>query len=256
MLNSPFAGLLSLGSRFGRIALTQFGRRCPVNFRPLLAVPKGVNPKALALFLEGNVKLYRTLQDEKYLENTQILVKKLAELRSPGVSGSAWGYNFPWQNRFQCLPRYTPTIVNSAFAGHALLDCYEATGNQTALDLAVSIPDFYLKDLNRKTEQDTFCFSYTPEDQNFVHNANMLGASLLARIGMKYDRRELLDPALSALAYSMKYQREDGSWFYAETTAQSWIDSFHTGFNLEALRHFLKLDLVPEYQGAYEQGRA
>lgn len=254
-LNSPLAGVLSLGSRFGRIALTQFGRRSPVNFRPLLLVRKGVNPKALALFLEGSVKLYKTLQDDRYLEDTRILVQKLADLRSPGVSGSAWGYNFPWQNRFQCLPRYTPTIVNSSFAGHALLDCYETTGNQAALDLAMSVPDFFLKDLNRKQEQDTFCFSYTPEDQNFVHNANMLGASLLARIAVKYNRQDLLDPALAALAYSMKYQHEDGSWFYAETSAQSWIDSFHTGFNLEALRHFLKLGLVPEYQEPYERGR-
>ena len=59
MLNSPLANLLSLGTRFGRIALTQLGRRSPFNFRPLLMVRRGINPKALALFLEGNVRLYR-----------------------------------------------------------------------------------------------------------------------------------------------------------------------------------------------------
>jgi len=254
MLNSPLSSILSLGTRFGRIALTQFGRRSPVNLRKLLLVKRGVNPKALALFLEGYSRLYKADPQTVYLERMQKLVKLLASVRSPNVSGAAWGYNFPWQNRFQCLPRYTPTIVNSAFAGHALLDYYELTGDQQALDMALSIPDFILKDLNRKIEGDTFCFSYTPQDQNFVHNANMLGASLLARLGKKYNRPELLDPALCALQYSMKYQHKDGSWFYAETPVQSWIDSFHTGFNLEALKRFIELDLTPEYAENYRRG--
>ncbi len=253
-LNSPLAGLLSLGTRFGRIVLTQFGRRSPVNFRPLLLVHPGINAKALALFLEGSVKLLRATGDPRNKARTEELTRLLAEHRSPHVSGSAWGYNFPWQNRFQCLPRYTPTIVNSAFAGHALLDCYEATGNAQALELARTIPDFMLNDLRRKKEGETFCFSYTPLDTNFVHNANMLGASLLARIAVKYGRLELLDPALSALAYSIKYQHDDGSWAYAETSLQRWIDSFHTGFNLEALRRFLQLGLVSEYRRNYEKG--
>ena len=254
MLNSPLANLLSFGSKMGRIALTQFGRRSPLNLRPLFLVKPGVNPKALALFLEGNVRLHRqnpSLIDISVLEE---LVQLLDRTKSPNVAGSAWGYNFPWQNRFQCLPRYTPTIVNSAFAGHALLDCYECTKNEQALNLALSIPDFILNNLNRKKEKDTICFSYTPEDQNFVHNANMLGASIIARIATQYGREKLLDPALSALQYSMNHQHDDGSWFYAETPQQKWIDSFHTGFNLEALRYFLKSGITPHYQQNYDLG--
>ena len=114
MLNSPLAGVLSLGTKFGRIALTQLGRRSPVNFRPLLLIRPGVNPKALALFLEGTVRLYRSYGEDNDLKRMTQLVQLLAEMRSPNVSGSAWGYHFPWQNRYQCLPRYTPTIVNSA----------------------------------------------------------------------------------------------------------------------------------------------
>ena len=254
MLNSPLSKVLSLGTRFGRIALTQFGRRSPVNFRKLLLVKRGVNPKALALFLEGYVKLYKIDPQEVYLERMQKLVQLLKQTRSPNASGAAWGYNFPWQNRFQCLERYTPTIVNSAFAGHALLDYYEITRDQQALDMAMSIPDFILKDLKRKYEGNSFCFSYTPQDQNFVHNANMLGASLLARLGKMYDRADLIEPSLQALDYSMKYQHDNGAWFYAETTAQSWIDSFHTGFNLEALKRFIDLGLTPQYVENYRRG--
>ena len=42
-----------------------------------------------------------------------------------------------------------PTIVNTSFIGHALLDCYEYTGLQQALEMAVPIKDFILNDLHR-----------------------------------------------------------------------------------------------------------
>lgn len=246
-LNSPFASALSLGTRFGRIALTQALRRSPINIRPLLRVRASANPKALALFLEGAVKL-------NDLQLASSLLNRLASMRSQ-ASGSAWGYDFPWQNRFQLLPRWTPTIVNTAFIGHAFLDYYAKSNDTRALELAESIPDFLLNDLNRLKENgDSFCFSYTPLDENYVHNANMLGASLLARLAIENDRPDLLDPALCALNYSMRRQRVDGSWFYAERKEQNWIDSFHTGFDLESLRRFLKLGLVREYQEAYEKG--
>lgn len=246
-LNSPFANVLSLRSRLGRIALTQTLRRSPINFRPLLGIKSGVNPKGQALFLEGSIKLGRFHDVPIFLER---LEKTLAS-----ASGSAWGYNFPWQNRFQLLPSSTPTIVNSAFVGHALLDLYAATGSQRALDLAESIPDFILKDLHRlRDADDAFCFSYTPADENYVHNANMLGASLLARFAKEFGRTELFDPAMCALNYSMRRQHDDGSWYYAERREQRWIDSFHTGFNLEALRRFLRLGCAYEYADAYAKG--
>ena len=247
-LNSPFAGVLSLGTKFGRIALTQILRRSAINFRPALLIKPGVNPKALALFLEESVALGE-------LEIARKLARKTLDIRSEGYSGAAWGYNFPWQNRFQLLPRFTPTIVNTAFAGHALLDFYEAAGDEQALDAALSTPAFILNDLNRLRDgDDSFCFSYTPLDRNFVHNANLLGASLLARIARRYARPELLDPALCALRYSARRQHDDGSWFYAERREQNWIDSFHTGFNLEAIRRVFDLGLASELREGYEKG--
>ena len=259
-LTSPFADLLSFKTRFGRISLTQLLRRSPINLRPLLRVKPGTNPKAVALFLEGVVRLVDlaafSASASDYRRLAATLAERLLALRSPSASGAAWGYDFPWQNRFQLLPARTPTAVNTAFAGFALLDAIrKRRAAQSAIDAVASIPNFYLKDLRRlKADGSTFCFSYTPLDDNFVHNANMLGASLLARIAVEFDRSELLDPALSALEYSMKRQRADGAWFYAERTEQRWIDSFHTGFNLEALRTFLQLGLAREWQDGYRQG--
>jgi hypothetical protein len=88
-----------------------------------------------------------------------------------------------------------------------------------------------------------------------VHNANLLGVSLLVRLHDVTGEADLLDTALASLAYTMKYQRDDGSWYYAEAALQHWIDSFHTGFNLEAIRRFLRLGQGLDYLPAYERGR-
>lgn len=253
-LNSPLLGLLGKKSKWVRIAFTQGLRRLPVNLRSVFGVRKGHNPKGIGLFLWGYVKLYELDKRPEYLERINYLLTVLEKLKSRGYSGNCWGYNFDWQSRAFFVPKFTPTIVNSSFIGHALLDTYQYTGEQRALDMAVPIKAFLLNDLHRTVEGETFCFSYTPVDETAVHNANLLGASLLIRLFGITGDPVLKDAALASLAYTMKHQREDGAWFYAETAMQSWIDSFHTGFNLEAIRWFLKLGEAKEYRPAYEKG--
>jgi hypothetical protein len=116
------------------------------------------------------------------------------------------------------------------------------------------IADFILGDLKRLPDGDHFSFSYTPIDEYAVHNANLLGASLLMRLHRISGCEDARDAALTALAYSMKHQREDGSWWYAERETSHWIDSFHTGFNLQAIRVFLRAGEGEEYLGGYEKG--
>jgi hypothetical protein len=82
----------------------------------------------------------------------------------------------------------------------------------------------------------------------------MLGASLLIRIYKYVKESPLKDMALASLDYSMKFQRDDGSWYYAETDFQKWIDSFHTGFNLQSLLYFLKEGFGTEYRKDFKKG--
>jgi len=253
-LNSPLICFASCKLKWVKVVFTQLLRRSPINFRPLLGVKKGHNPKGIGLFLGGYSKLFALEQNDRYLQKIDYLLDLLEQLKSKGYSGNCWGYNFDWQNRTFFRPKGTPTVVNSAFIGHALLDCYELTGRQQALNMAVSIKDFILKDLHRIKLEDTFCFSYTPVDNAVVHNANMLGASILIRLNKYCQDEKLAKAALASLAYSMKHQRQDGSWFYADTFSEKWIDSFHTGFNLQAIRYFLDEGYGEEYQDSYEKG--
>ena len=254
-LNSPILRAITWPHKYARIAATQAIKRMPINLRPLLLIPKDYNPKGLGLFLWGYAKLYALNPSDQTFGTIQRLLTELERLRSRGYSGNCWGYNFPWQSRAFYLPRYTPTIVNTSFIGHALLDAYRYTGNEEALKLALPIVDFLLKDLHRTADGDAICFSYTPVDETAIHNANLLGASLLIRLheaaGLEDEVKEL---ALQSLRYSMNYQHDNGAWWYAETDYQKWIDSFHTGFNLQCLSYFLELGHGAEYQSAFDRG--
>ena len=252
-LNSPILKALSLNRKYLRIAFIQSLKRLPINLRPFLGIQKDYNPKGLGLFLWGYAKLYKTEKKTEHLKKIEYLLGLLEQLKSKGYSGNCWGYNFDWQSRAFHVPKYTPTIVNSSFIGHALIDTYRYTGNEKALAMAIPIKDFIMNDLYRTEEDGTICFSYTPTDKTAVHNANLLGASLLIRLYKYTGDIKLKDIALASLAYSMKYQRDDGSWYYAETDYQKWIDSFHTGFNLQGILYFI-MEGFSEYKEAFENG--
>ncbi len=253
-LNGPVLKALSLNQKYLRIAFTQMLKRLSINLRPVLGIKKDYNPKGIGLFLWGYAKLYKKKKEQKYLGTVEYLLRLLESLKSKGYSGNCWGYNFDWQSRAFYIPKYTPTIVNSSFIGHALIDTYLYTVNKKALEMALSIKDFILNDLNRREDDGTICFSYTPIDNTAVHNANLLGASLLIRLYSYTNENNLKDTALSSLAYTMKYQKDDGSWYYAETDYQKWIDSFHTGFNLQSIFYFLQKGFGKEYEKAFEKG--
>jgi hypothetical protein len=68
----------------------------------------------------------------------------------------------------------------------------------------------------------------------------MLGAAMLARTWKHTRDAELLDVAAEAMRYSCTRQLADGSWWYGEEEKYHWIDNFHTGYNLDSLKHFIE----------------
>ena len=253
-LNSPTLRGLSFRNKYLRIAFTQVMKRLPINLRPLLGVPEDYNPKGLGLFLWGHARLYKLLRSEQDLRKIEFFLDKIEETKTVCSVGHGWGYNFDWQSRAFFVPKFTPTVVNSSFIGHALLDTWAFTGRARARDMAIPIGDFILRGLHHLEESNSLCLSYTPIDHYFVHNANLLGASLLIRLYEETGNEECKKIALSALKYSVKHQRADGSWFYAEKENAHWVDSFHTGFNLQAIKYFLDLGFGEEYIPQFEKG--
>lgn len=131
--------------------------------------------------------------------------------------------------------------MNSALIDHALLDTWAYTGIQLALDLAIPIAQFIMEDIPRNPMPSGFCFSYSPIDNYCVHNANVLGASLLLRLGDITGQQRFTQTAYDSLAYTLSCQRADGSWVYSERKGSHWVDSFHTGFVLQGILTFVQV---------------
>lgn len=235
-LNSPIFRFFPFNQKSPRIIATQAFKRSPFNLRPWMGIHKEFNPKGLGLLLTGYVKLYSLQRDSELKQKIEFLIGKLLAIQSPGYSGRCWGYNFPWQNRHQLYPRYTPTIVNTSFIAHGFLDAFEIFSEERFLEIAKSACEFIVNDLNIVFENSNeLCLSYTPLDNMRVYNSNALGASLLARVGYLLNNEMYLSSARKMSNYVLGAQNSDGSWFYGEERLQRWIDIHHTGFILESL---------------------
>ncbi len=255
-LNSAFfqASFLRNSPLF-RMCWIQFFKRSPVNLRSVFRVPKGFNPKGIALFLRGYVCLARAFQDEADFAVIRSLAETLRNSVSAGYSGSCWGYNFDWQSRAFFVPRGTPNVIVSTFAGHALLDVYELQGEKKFMQMAVSVSDFIRQDLNRQEDQHGgMCFSYTPLDHSRIFNASLLASAFLARVYRLTRDPALFIDAQRSVSFCCRQQNADGSWFYGMNPNQRWIDSFHTAYNLEALFQYQDWTGDDQFQGFFEKG--
>ena len=254
-MNSRFLDVLPLPGKYPKIAWIQFFKKFPVNLRPLFLVKPGINPKGMGLFLSSYVQLYQATQDEQFLDAARSVAEWLAGNSSEGYAGKCWGYNFNWQSRAFYVPKGTPTIVNTSFVGHALLDLFELTGHEAYLADAESACRFITTDLNVSVDAGEPCFSYTPIDELRVHNANLLGCGLINRVDALMDRETeaLVD---DCMMFSINHQLDEGEWYYAEPEYQHWIDSFHTGFNLMSLRYCERGPRQADVERSVRQGEA
>jgi len=253
-LNSRvFKALPFLNFKLARLALTQGIKRCPLNLRPLLLIPKTPSPKGIALFLSSLTKLSKIgLLDRN--EEITLLADKLLALRSPDARYSCWGYNFDWQSRPVLVPKGSPNIICSTFAANALLDAYEQSPTSLWLNAAMSAAHFILDVLFWRDGGSVTCFSYTPLGRSEIHNANLFGAALLCRLSFLTGQKVFLEPALDAVRYSVRKQHKDGSWLYGELPHHRWIDNFHTGFNLVALKRISEYVGTAEFDDAIRRG--
>lgn len=262
----PYDALMSpmvqaLPGAMAKVAVTQLLVYSPLDVREWLGISPGLNPKALALFISGYRDLLRAgmMDRGQFSLVTGELVDHLKKCRSPGFSNPCWGFDFPWQDITRYSPAGLPTVVVTSFAGNALLDLHEITGDQEVLDLAMGTIDFILNELHVHEDGTGICFSYTPIDHHVVHNANMLAADLLSRAYSVSGRADLLERATRAVDFTVSHQEADGSWAYSIDPASGrkrlQID-FHQGFILDALANFIRFSGTTEsrYAGALRRG--
>lgn len=230
-------------------------------------VPKEHNAKGIGLFLSGYCNLYNAVKKEpalaticgseqKIKDKINELANLLISMQSKGYSGACWGYNFDSQaRRLFLFPRFTPTVVATNFCATALMEAYEATGNKEYLDIALTAANFVINDLHRTPYKEGFLSSYSPLDGNdTVFNASLLGSRLLSYCYHYTKNEEYKQLAEQSIKACCAGQQPDGSWVYGMLPVQNWVDSFHTGYNLDALVAYQELTGDTRYSKYLEKG--
>jgi polysaccharide biosynthesis protein VpsJ len=259
----PFDGLNSiLFQRSGlnryplvRLAWVQLFKRMPINFRPIVQVPKKRNPKGIALFVLGILEDYQRTSEPALLEKAIQLGDWLLEQRSNPAEWPhfAWGYHFDWQARAFFVPAGRPNVVTTWYVAKALLELTVVCGDDRYREAALSAGNFVAESLYTEADGARY-FAYIPGERAFVHNASLWGAALVILLAKERGDERLLNLGLTVARESANMQAADGSWLYGTLPHHNFIDGFHTGFNLEALALITKHTGTKEFERGIELG--
>jgi hypothetical protein len=241
-----FDGLLRR-TPVGRRVLTQVVRRSPLNLRPVLGIAPGFDAAAIA----SVVSAYARGDDPEKLREPLAL---LDALRCDGFDEPCWGYHFDVQTRVFFYPRGTPNTIATSFVGLALLDAFERTGDDSLLDRAAGTARFFLSHVPQTRGDHGAFFGYLVGDRTPIHNANLLVCALLARVHSHTGEAALREASEAGVTYSLRRQREDGSWPYAERPGLGWVDGYHTGYVLDALLTCRDAGIEAASQSAIDRG--
>jgi len=232
-----FLNALTFNQHFLKRLITGGVLRVPFNIRPWIGIRPHVSTKGMGYMAWGYVKRYRATKDTRHSDRAVRCLDWLVNHRAPNYSQYCWGNHFSFSTRGGTIPALAPTIVWSSLIGQAFLDAYEELGNDRYLEVASSICE-WIMNLPREKTKTGVCLSYVDYFQSSIHNSNMLGASLLARVGRLTGQKGAMEIAKEAMLYSCSRQNADGSWFYGEDAKYHWIDNFHTGYNLDCLKRY------------------
>jgi hypothetical protein len=238
----------------GRRVLTQLVKRSPVDLRPLFGIPAGLSAAALAQLASGYA--IGALAGDEGLTRLMETLDALERLRCPDFEEPCWGYHFDVQTRVFFYPAGAPNTIATAFAGMALVNGYEATGEGRLLELATGAGEFFLRHVPQTEDRDGAFFGYLAGDRTPIHNANALVCALLGRLAFHNARDDMRAPAEAGLRWTVARQRPDGSWPYGESPNLGWVDNFHTGYVLDALSHGADAGLDVPCEAALERGLA
>jgi rhamnogalacturonyl hydrolase YesR len=238
-LSAKYLRALTFETKLLRTVLQQGVRRFPMNLRPLLGIPMSHSSKGMGFLAKGFIRLHRATGNKTWANKAETAFQWLLENKSKFYSRACWGNHFDYQSRGFFLPKDVPTIVWTSHIGHAFLDGYQHFKKEQYLQVAVSACEHIVQDLERHREDDSVCFSYVPLHLTKpCHNANTLGASLLARTSSIMNNSSFRELAEKSIRFTAKHQRPDSSWYYGEAPNTHWVDNFHTAYVLDCFKYY------------------
>jgi hypothetical protein len=218
------------------LAWIQLHKRSPINLRPLCGIPKGRNPKGVALFILGLLQDYARSSEAHYLQQATELADWLLTQQSDQQQWqhACWGYHFDWNARAFFVPKGKPNVITTIYVAQALYALSQVVNKPQYREVAFDAAHFIVKTLYTEHDGRAF-FAYIPGETAFVHNASLWGAAWVAVVASQTGNQQYADLALQVAWQSVHEQADDGSWVYGSRHHHQFIDGFHTGYNLEAL---------------------
>ncbi len=239
--SDPYEGLNAtrltrLQSTFrGRQLIIQAVKRSPLDLRPLLGIEPTLNSATIS-WAVSSYALDGFLPEETAESHLEKSLAALRGLRCAGFEEPCWGYPFDTQSRVFFYSKTAPNTIATAFAANALLDAYERTGEEELLEEARGAGRFFLRHILQTEADRGAYFGYIVGDRAPIQNANTHVCAVLARL-TRYGDEEGFGPAAQAgIEYALSKQHPDGSWLYGERPDLAWVDGYHHGYVLDALR--------------------
>ncbi len=174
--------------------------------------------------------------DDRAKERGLHFLAELDRSRCRGFDDLCWGYPFDWESRSGTITAGTPLITTVPYAYEAYELAHEAIGDSRNLQAMESVARFAFERIPVTDLADgSAAAGYTPTLRSHVVNASAYRAFLLAAAGCRFERREWTQAAERNLLFVLATQREDGSWPYATTAGDTFVDNFHTCLVLKNL---------------------
>jgi len=246
---------LTFGNLFLDRVLQQVIWRSPINLRPVLGVKPLDSNIGRGYMAWGYLTMLKLTGDPTYRAKAVSCLEWLIQNKAPGFKEYCWGKMFDFASRGGRQGKYEPITVWTSLIGQAFLDAYEILGDKKYLEIADSICRWLLG-VPRTVTSTGCCINYTPHDKGdcTIHNQSMLAAAMLARTAKHTGNYEFLRVARQAIQYTCTRQLPDGSWLYGEDPKYHWVDNFHTGYNLDALRTYIESTGDETYTTNLKQG--
>ena len=207
----------------------QLRKRCPLDLSRALGISPFPMAKALGAHLTAECR-----SDAAPDAAAGSLVDALLHRDDIArLEEGAWGYEFDVQTRWAYYPVGSPNLIATVFVARGL-GTAGVVRNDPSLRSQLTASASFLSDRMLEPAERPY-FRYTLDSARLVHNANLLGAGLVAMAGTLCGDVSLVDASLACAQTTIAAQLENGSWPYGEGASLGWTDNFHTAYNLDGL---------------------
>ena len=218
------------GSVTGRKILIQAVKRSPIDLRPMLEYPRDEARPGLPHWCRRT----RFGRKTTSYETRSTSSRASAARTSPSPAGVTTSMCRRASSSIRAARR-TRSRRRSPEPRYSTR--YERTGDEALLEQAVGAGEFFLRHVPQTTRRDGRVlrlsrrrpYADPQRERPRLRAARTRGATHAGR-------DDFLQAADAGVAYTLAHQEPDGSWPYGGEPHLRWVDGFHTGYVLDALR--------------------